>query len=558
MGWEMTFDDVAGRTRWKARPVLAFALSVVVIGLPVLLSFLATLALAKSLVGMNVWTKVLVLGVVAIVVGLVAERALRRVLPLAALLRMTMLFPDHAPSRFAVARSAGSTRQLVERARSRPDESVGEAATRILGLVAALASHDRRTRGHSERVRVFTDVIAAELRLPNESRDRLRWAALLHDLGKLDVPTKILNKPAGLDADEWTVVRRHPTRGAELAGPLLDWLGAWGAAIEEHHERFDGLGYPRGLAGHDIALAGRVVAVADVFEVMTAARSYKRPMSVRAARRELATVAGTQLDPQCVRALLQASLPRVLWVVGPLSLLVNLPFLRSVAEVGRVVEQAGATAASQATTAAVAASAAVAVVAAPGVSAAEPSHPQPHPSSTSSSSSGRDPGNTASGTTTPGPSDAGTDTQPSTRATPTRSASDPTTIPNLPVASPSTSPTASPGGAATPSPSVSPTPAVSPTPTPTSTSSSGSSDDPATPVVVGPLLPVLIQPVTFVVTSLEPGVTFKCRVDGGQRKTCGATVSYSGLSKGKHRFEVYAENPDGRKSDTARWEFTVV
>ena len=291
-------------------------------------------------------------------------------LPLAALLRMTMLFPDHAPSRFAVARSAGSTRQLVERARSRPDESVGEAATRILGLVAALSSHDRRTRGHSERVRVFTDVIANELHLPTEDRDRLRWAALLHDLGKLDVPTRILNKPAGLDAAEWTVVRQHPTRGAQLAGPLLEWLGPWGAAIEEHHERFDGLGYPRGLAGHDIALAGRAVAVADVFEVMTAARSYKRPMSVRAARRELASVAGTQLDPQCVRALLQASLPRVLWVVGPLSLLVNLPFLRGLADVGRVVEQAGASAASQATTAAVAATAAVVVVAAPGVSAA--------------------------------------------------------------------------------------------------------------------------------------------------------------------------------------------
>jgi HD-GYP domain-containing protein (c-di-GMP phosphodiesterase class II) len=550
----MTVHDMAGRTRWKARPVLAFALSMVAIGVPVLLSFLVTLALANALMGMPLWARVLVLGAVAIVVGLAAERALRRVLPLAALLRMTMLFPDRAPSRFAVARAAGSTRQLVERARNRPDESIGEAATRILGLVAALSSHDRRTRGHSERVRVFTDVIANELHLPPESRDKLRWAALLHDLGKLDVPTKILNKPAGLDPAEWSVVRRHPTRGAELAGPLLDWLGPWGAAIEEHHERFDGLGYPRGLSGHDIALAGRVVAVADVFEVMTAARSYKRPMSVRAARRELADVAGTQLDPQCVRALLGASLPRVLWVVGPLSLLVNLPFLRSVADVGRVVEQAGVNAASQATTAAVAATAAVAVVAAPGVSAAEPPHPQPHRSSTASPSSAPDhPGGDTPGTTSPATHDEGADPTPTPRGTPTPtpSPSNPTVTPSVPTSSPSASPSPSPVVATTPSASP------SPTPTPTPTSSSGSSH-PATPVVVGPLTPVLIQPVTFIVTSLELGVTFRCRVDGGNRKACGGTVSYSGLSKGKHRFEVYAVNGDGEKSDTARWEFTVL
>ena len=549
----MTVGDAADRTRWKARPVLAFALSALAVAVPVFLSFLVTLALANTVAWMSVWARVVVLGAVAIVVGLAAERVLRRVLPLAALLRMTMLFPDRAPSRFAVARAAGSTRQLVERARSRADESTGDAATRILGLVAALSSHDRRTRGHSERVRVFTDVIATELHLPTESRDRLRWAALLHDLGKLDVPTKILNKPAGLDSDEWSVVRRHPARGAELAGPLLEWLGPWGAAIAEHHERFDGQGYPRGLAGHDIALAGRVVAVADVFEVMTAARSYKRPMSVRAARRELASVAGSQLDPQCVRALLGASLPRVLWVVGPLSLLVNLPFLRGVAEVGRAVEQAGVTAASQATTAAVAATAAVAVVAAPGVSAAEPRPPHPHRSTASS------PASSDTGKTSPTPSRSTSPTLVDVEATPrvpspSAGSTEPTTQPS---ASP-TDPAVTPSGSVSATPVVSTTPTSSPVPTPTSTSSSGSPVDPATPVVVGPLTPVLLQPVTFVVTTLDLGVTLRCRVDGGARTACGSTVSYSGLSKGHHRFEVYAVDGDGRKSDTARWEFSVV
>ncbi len=358
--------DRKDRTRWQARPGLARALCLTVFVFPVAGSYLVTRLAAPFVDGFPLAGRLIALGALAVVVGLVAERVFRKVLPLAALLRMTMLFPDHAPSRFKMARAAGQTAILEERARTHPDETAGEAATRILGLLTALSAHDKRTRGHSERVRVFTDVLAAELHLPAEARDRLRWAALLHDLGKVRVPTKVLNKPAELQADEWAMIRRHPDEGALLAGPLLEWLGEWGAAISEHHERFDGLGYPRGLAGHEIAQAGRIVAVADSFEVMTAARSYKRPMSVATARRELADVAGTQLDPTFVRAFLGASLPRVLWAVGPLALLVNLPVLRGVAEAGRIVEHAGVVAAGQAATVAVAATTA-AVLAVPGV-----------------------------------------------------------------------------------------------------------------------------------------------------------------------------------------------
>jgi hypothetical protein len=148
---------------------------------------------------------------------------------------------------------------------------------------------------------------------------------------------------------------------------LLEWLGEWGSAISQHHEHYDGGGYPRGLAGHEISQAGRIVAVADTFEVMTAARSYKRPMSVASARRELADVAGKQLDPACVRAFLGASLPRVLWAVVPLALLVNLPFLRGIAEAGKLVEHAGTAAVGQAATVAGAAVVIVAPVSSPAV-----------------------------------------------------------------------------------------------------------------------------------------------------------------------------------------------
>jgi HD-GYP domain-containing protein (c-di-GMP phosphodiesterase class II) len=381
LGAEVVFmgearTDKADRSRWQARPGLARALTLTVFVVPVAGSYVATRLAAPLVADLPMYGRLLSLGALAIIVGLVAERIFRRVLPLAALLRMTLLFPDHAPSRFKLARAAGQTSILEERARVHPDETAGEAATRILGLMTALSAHDRRTRGHSERVRVFTDVLAAELHLPDAARDRLRWASLLHDIGKVRVPAVVLNKPASLDDDEWEQIRRHPDQGAALAGPLLEWLGEWGAAISQHHERFDGGGYPRGLAGHDIAQAGRIVAVADTFEVMTAARSYKRPMSVASARRELADVAGKQLDPHCVRAFLGASLPRVLWAVGPLALLVNLPFLRGVAEAGKIVEHAGVAAAGQAATVAVAAVVIVAPVSSPSVIAMHEHKPQ--------------------------------------------------------------------------------------------------------------------------------------------------------------------------------------
>src|SRR4051812_13399369 len=120
------------RARWQARPALARALSAAVFIAPLAGAFIATRAVAPPVAGWPTAARLVVLGVFAVVVGLVAERALRRLLPLAALLRMTMLFPDRAPSRFKLARAAGNTRILEERARSKPGETAGEAATRIL------------------------------------------------------------------------------------------------------------------------------------------------------------------------------------------------------------------------------------------------------------------------------------------------------------------------------------------------------------------------------------------------------------------------------------------
>ena len=274
---------------------------------------------------MLLWTVVLIAG---FFVAVATERLTRRLLPVAMLMRLTLVFPDHAPSRFAVLRTASSPSRLREIADSGSEQS--GAAGQVLGLVAQLARHDRHTRGHSERVRVFADLIADELGIRGLDRDKLRWAALLHDIGKLDVPAAVLNKRGRPSAGEWAVLQGHPAAGESRSGALYGWLGEWAGGITEHHERWDGGGYPSGLAGEQITLSGRIVAVADAYETMTAARAYKKPMATAAARRELAACAGKQFDAQVVRAFLEVSLPKLLWRVGPLSFRAHLPFLSSV------------------------------------------------------------------------------------------------------------------------------------------------------------------------------------------------------------------------------------
>jgi hypothetical protein len=268
---------------------------------------------------------------VGTVVALVLERVSRRALPLAILLQLSLAFPDRAPSRFAMARTAGNVRRLEERIAAAKEHGVDDeparAARQILELVSALSAHDRKTRGHSERVRAYTDMLAAELDLDEGDRDRLRWAALLHDVGKLHVPGRILNKAGKPDPHEWERLAAHPAEGAAIAAPLLPWLGSWAATIVQHHERWDGRGYPAGLQGEQISVGARLVAVADSFEVMTAARAYKKPMTVQAARRELARCAGGQFAPDVVRLFLNISIGRLWWTVGPASWVAVVPVL---------------------------------------------------------------------------------------------------------------------------------------------------------------------------------------------------------------------------------------
>ena len=255
----------------------------------------------------------------------------RRLLPLGALLDLSLVFPDESPSRFKLALRTGTVESLEERLRQLRDAnepaSAQEAAEILLQLAGALDVHDKITRGHSERVRAYSYSLGKQLSLGADELDRLNWAALLHDVGKLDVSTEILNKPGKPTDEEWEQLRRHPLYGETLVEPLNEWLGTWTDAVGYHHENWDGKGYPRGIAGEEIPLAGRIVAIADVYDVITSARSYKEPASPTEARAELARCAGTQFDPRLVRAFVNISLGKMRLVMGPLSWLSHAPLL---------------------------------------------------------------------------------------------------------------------------------------------------------------------------------------------------------------------------------------
>jgi HD domain len=172
-------------------------------------------------------------------------------------------------------------------------------------FVQAVEIKDLYTRGHSERVARASEMIANRLGLGEDRIAILRYAAILHDVGKLGVPTRLLRKTGPLDPAEMAAVKLHPARGVDVVRDIA-FLDEAYTAILHHHERMDGLGYPSGLSGQDIPGFARIIAVADAFDSMTSSRSYRGARPVADAVAELRRCAGSQFDPGVVAAMAAA------------------------------------------------------------------------------------------------------------------------------------------------------------------------------------------------------------------------------------------------------------
>jgi hypothetical protein len=189
------------------------------------------------------------------------------------------------------------TRSLLRRVRDL------EALNRetIFAFVRAIDARDPYTARHSEKVAAYAVELAQALELEPAVRERIRLAGLLHDVGKLALERSILHKAGPLTDDEWRQVREHPGLSAHIIGGVAQFV-AFLPGARHHHERYDGLGYPDGLAGTEIPLDARVLAVADAYDAMTSDRSYRAALSHAEAIERLEAAAGSQLDPVCVDA----------------------------------------------------------------------------------------------------------------------------------------------------------------------------------------------------------------------------------------------------------------
>ena len=170
-------------------------------------------------------------------------------------------------------------------------------------LVNTIENKDQYTKGHSQRVKTFTVRLAELMGLPKEQLDTLRVSGLLHDIGKQGIPDAVLKKEGKLDDEEFALIKTHPICGVNLIKHIRQFEDCL-PHIRHHHERVDGKGYPDGLRGNDIPQGARIIAVADTYDALTSSRCYRPSFSTEKAFEIVEEVAGTQLDAEVVRALL--------------------------------------------------------------------------------------------------------------------------------------------------------------------------------------------------------------------------------------------------------------
>ena len=174
----------------------------------------------------------------------------------------------------------------------------------IKALAAALDAKDPCTRGHGDRIQRLSYILAEAMDLSGEEIETITYAGLLHDIGKIGVSEQVLNKPGKLTEDEMHQIQAHPEIGANMIKDV-GFLRGVTDIIRHHHERYDGKGYPAGLAGESIPLGARILACADAFDAMTSDRVYRKALSFEEAKAELLRNSGTQFDPRVIAVFLQ-------------------------------------------------------------------------------------------------------------------------------------------------------------------------------------------------------------------------------------------------------------
>jgi putative nucleotidyltransferase with HDIG domain len=197
---------------------------------------------------------------------------------------------------------AGDIEEYIERLKEAAEENRELFIGSIRMLAAAIDEKDPYTRGHSGRVAKYSTLIARELGLSDHELDTLRISALLHDVGKIGVEDRVLKKPGALTPEEFTLMKQHTVKGANIMRPVSQ-LKEMLPGIELHHEHMDGRGYPYGLTGPQIPMMARIIGVADTLDAMTTNRPYQSAMDLDYALGKIKALSGSKFDTVVVNAL---------------------------------------------------------------------------------------------------------------------------------------------------------------------------------------------------------------------------------------------------------------
>lgn len=198
-------------------------------------------------------------------------------------------------------RYAADLREVFKQERARAQELRESYKATVRALSNAVEARDAYTGKHAERVTAYGIVLARACGLDTDLRPEVEFGFLLHDVGKVGVPDAILFKPGPLSREEFSLIARHPVLGSEILRDVA-FLGDGALVVRHHHERWDGSGYPDGLAGEAIPAPARIFAVADALDAITTDRPYRPAAGFAAAREEIRAVAGSQFDPAVVAA----------------------------------------------------------------------------------------------------------------------------------------------------------------------------------------------------------------------------------------------------------------